>query len=416
MSRRMTSQFPAIKWLMFAWANLGRNRRRTLATLMLTAIGVLGMMSTSGFALYTYDSLREFSMRDQGHVILSHPDYFVEEEEYPLEFGLVGHTDLKAQLQADPRVRHALASIRFNGLITNGDKSTIFMGEGVEPEVFQVRGPSMQLSAGRQLSLSPDPMGDYEILLGKQLAHSLRAEPSSGLTLMGTTADGLLNAIDVVVRGVIQTGIPEVDSRLVMSHLDTAQDLLLTDKVGQMGVFLRDSNNAPAMHQHLSLDLPELTATPWHERATFYKSVRNLYNRIFGVMGLILLIMVGFAIFNTASMSVLERTREIGTLAAMGTKRREILSIFLNEAALIGLLGSAVGLLLSGVLTGSLFIFDVNMPPPPGQTEGYPLQVYWSPLIAALSTALVTALAIFASAVATFRSVQKPITEALNHV
>ncbi|WLD57202.1 FtsX-like permease family protein [Salinispirillum sp. LH 10-3-1] len=416
MPRRMTSQFPAIKWLLFAWANLGRNRRRTVATLLLTAIGVLGMMSTSGFALYTYDSLREFSMRDQGHVILSHPLYFVEEEEYPLEFGLANHTDIKAQLRTDPRIRHVLANVRFNGLITNGDKSTIFVGEGVEPEIFQVRGPSMQLSAGRQLSLSPDPMGDYEILLGKQLAHSLRAEPGSGLTLMGTTADGLLNAIDVVVRGVVETGIPELDSRLVMAHLETAQDLLLTDKVGQLGVFLRDNNAADTMHLQLTRDLPELAVTPWHERATFYQSVRNLYNRIFGVMGIILLVMVGFAIFNTASMSVLERTREIGTLGAMGTRRREILSIFLNEAALIGLLGSAVGLLLSGLLTGSLFVFDVQMPPPPGQTEGYPLQVYWSPQIAAISTGLVTALAVCASAFATLRSVQKPITEALNHV
>lgn len=411
-----TVYLPALKWLLFAWANLGRNRRRTLATLMLTAIGVLGMMSTSGFALYTYDSLREFSMRDQGHVILSHPLYFVEEEEFPLEFGLADHHALKEDLLNDPRVRHALASVRFNGLITNGDKSTIFMGEGVEPEIFQVRGPSMQLAAGRQLSLNPDPLGDYEVLLGKQLAHSLRAEPGSGLTLMGTTADGLLNAIDVVVRGVIQTGIPEVDSRLVMAHLDTAQDLLLTDKVGQLGVFLRDSKDTSTVQDQLTHTYASLAVTPWHERATFYHSVRNLYNRIFGVMGIILMVMIGFAIFNTASMSVLERTREIGTLAAMGTRRREILGIFLNEAALIGLLGSLVGLMLAGVMTASLMVFDIQMPPPPGQSEGYPLQVYWSPFIAALSTLVITVLAVVASGIATFRNVQKPITEALNHV
>ncbi|MEX1058585.1 MAG: hypothetical protein WED11_12695, partial [Natronospirillum sp.] len=80
-----------MKWLNFAWKNLGRNRRRTLATLLLTAVGVLGMMSTSGFALYTYESLREFSMRQQGHVILSQPDFFAQEEESPLALGLADH-------------------------------------------------------------------------------------------------------------------------------------------------------------------------------------------------------------------------------------------------------------------------------------------------------------------------------------
>lgn len=410
-----------LQWLMFAWANLGRNRRRTLATLTLTAIGVLGIMSTSGFALYTYDSLREFSMREHGHVILHHPLYFTEDEEFPLEYGLSDYRAQQTALLSDTRVRHVLASIRFNGLITNGNKSTIFLGEGVEPEVFQVRGPATTLVEGRLLSMTPDPMADYEVLLGKQLAHALRAEPGTGLTLMGTTADGLLNAIDVQVRGIVQTGIPEVDSRLVIAHLESAQDFLITEKVSQIGVYLRDSQQAEPFYRAFTDNAQTTTAesiavTPWHERAMFYNSVRNLYNRIFGVMGTILLLMVGFAIFNTASMSVLERTREIGTLGAMGTQRKEIMTLFLFEAALLGVLGSLLGLLLSGFVSGGLLVFDVQMPPPPGQTEGYPLQVYWSPMIAWISTAIVSGLALLASTAATLRSIHKPITEALNHV
>lgn len=405
-----------MKWIQFAWKNLGRNRRRTLATLALTAIGVLGIMSTSGFALYTYESLREFSMRDQGHVILSHPEYFEEEEAYPLEFGLDDYQRYQSELADDPGVRQALASISFSGLITNGEKSTIYMGEGVEPEILQVRGPSMSLVEGRRLSLTQDLSREPEVLLGDRLAQTLSAEPGTGLTLLGTTADGVLNAVDVQVRGVVSTGVPEMDSRLVMAHLDTAQTLLMTDKVSQLGVYLRDSSTDQAYFRDLQNRWPELGVTPWHEQATFYHSVRDLYNRIFGVMGVILLIMVGFAIFNTASMSVLERTREIGTLGAMGTRRREILGIFLNEAGLIGVLGSVIGLVLAGLLSVGLLILPVEMPPPPGQTEGYPLQVYWSPAIALLSTLLVTGIAVLASAVATLRSVHKPITEALNHV
>lgn len=402
-----------MNWFFLAWGNLGRNRRRTLATLLLTAIGVTGIMATSGFALYTYDSLREFAMRDKGHVILTHPAFYREQEDYPLHFGLDNADSLEQALRQDRRVRNTLATVEFSGLITNGEKSTIFVGEGVEPELFQVRGPSMRLEAGRLFGVAESDAG-AQALIGKSLADNLKVGVGDGLTLMSTTVDGALNAIDVMVRGIVSTGVPELDSRLVMTRITDAQRLLNSDRITRMGVYLTDREQADAFYSNLGEQYPHLGITAWHERAFFYTSVRNLYNRIFGVMGLVILAMVGFAVFNTASMSVMERTREIGALAAMGTRRGEILRLFLMEAGLIGLLGSLVGLLLSGLLSLGLMVFEVQMPPPPGQTEGYPLQVYWSVAMAGVSSAIVVLLAVLASGVATFRGVRKPIVEALN--
>lgn len=403
-----------MKWLLLAWSNLGRNRRRTLATLMLTAIGVTGIMATSGFALYTYESLQEFAMRDKGHVILTHPDFYSEQEDFPLQFGLDEAQALQQSLLRDRVVRDTLATIEFSGLITNGDKSTIFIGEGVEPELFQVRGPVMRLDDGRLFGVSETP-GNAQALIGKALASNLKVGVGDGLTLMSTTVDGALNAIDIQVRGIVSTGVPEMDSRLVMTRIEDAQLLLNSDRVTRIGVYLNDSEQDDAYYRTLLERFPELGVTAWHERAFFYTSVRNLYNRIFGVMGVVMLAMVGFAIFNTASMSVMERIREIGALAAMGTRRREILRLFLMEAALIGGLGSLVGLVLSGGLSLALMVFDVQMPPPPGQTEGYPLQVYWSVQVAWISTLLVILLSVLASGLATLKGVRKPIVEALNY-
>lgn len=405
-----------MKWLVMAWNNLGRNRRRTLATLLLTAIGVAGIMTTSGFAFYTYQSLQEFSMRDKGHVILTHDRFYSEQEDYPLQYGVANAAALQQDLLRDRGVRTTLATVEFSGLITNGDKSTIFLGEGIEPELFQVRGPTMNLVEGRLFGAGEADAGtDAQALLGKSLASNLKVGVGDGLTLLSTTVDGALNAIDIQVRGIISTGIPEVDSRLAMTLIGDAQRLLNSDKVTRLGVYLEDGDQADAYQQRLKQAYPDLAVTPWHEKAFFYKSVRNLYNRIFGVMGVVILAMVGFAIFNTASMSVMERTREIGALAAMGTRRREILRLFLMEAGLIGLLGSLVGLVLAGLLSIGLMVFEVQMPPPPGQTEGYPLAVYWSLQMAWISSALVVALALLASGFATLKGVRKPIVEALNY-
>lgn len=403
-----------MKWLLLAWNNLGRNRRRTLATLLLTAIGVTGIMATSGFALYTYESLQEFAMRDKGHVILTHPDFYSEQEDYPLQYGLEDAASLQRTLLSDEDVRDTLATVEFSGLISNGDKSTIFLGEGVEPELFQVRGPTMQLNEGRLFGAGKDE-ADAQALIGQSLADNLKVSVGDGLTLMSTTVDGALNAIDIQVRGVVSTGIPELDSRLVMTQIEDAQRLLNSDRVTRIGIYLNDNNKAEAYYQRVVDAYPNLGVTAWYERAFFYKGVRNLYNRIFGVMGVVILAMVGFAIFNTASMSVMERIREIGALAAMGTRRGEILRLFLMEAGLIGGLGSLVGVVLAGLLTLGLMVFDVQMPPPPGQTEGYPLQIYWSLQVAWISSALVIALSVLASGFATLKGVRKPIVEALNY-
>jgi|AntRauTorckE6833_2_1112554.scaffolds.fasta_scaffold18981_3 putative ABC transport system permease protein len=405
-----------MKWLYLAWKNLGRNRRRTLATLLLTAVAVLGIMALSGFALYTYESLKEASMRKEGQVILSHPEYFQREENAPMELGLDRVQQLQQALQADPGIDTTLAQINFDGLVSNGEKSTIFMGQGVEPESFRRQGPGVDLKQGRWLTPELSPQALPEVLLGQRLAASLKVQPGDGLTLLGTTTDGVLNALDVSVRGIISTGIPELDARLLKVHLQSAQELLATDQVSQLGVYLQHPHQDESYYQKIRDQYPELGVTPWHERATFYQSVRNLYNRIFGVMGVILLVMVGFAIFNTASMSVMERTRELGTLAALGTRRREILGLFVQEALLIGLLGSLLGLLLAGGLSLGLYWVDVQMPPPPGQTEGYPLYIYWSPWMAGITSLAVVLFAVLAAGLATLKGINKPIVEALNHV
>lgn len=404
-----------MKWIKLAWQNLGRNRRRTIATLALIAIGVTGIMSTSGFALYTYESLREFSMRENGHLILTMPEFFEQDEEFPLQFGIDNYQAIEQQLLSDTRIRTVLPSLSFNGLITNGDKSTIFVGSGVSAELPQVMGPALAVEQGRFLSLKPDESADFEIVIGKKLAQSLNAQIGSGLTLMSSTSDGALNAIDVEVRGIISTGIPDLDARFIMVHLDSAQFLLDTERVGQLGIYLRDNNAVASMQNEIQNTYRQMLVTPWSKRAFFYQSVKNLYDRIFGVMGVVILVMVGFAIFNTSAMSVLERMREIGTLKAMGTTQSEVVSLFLWESALLGAIGSVFGFLISGLMTLAFMVFEFQMPAPPGQTEGYPLQIYFSTDVALFALAGVVVLACLASLLSVGKSHRLTISEALRY-
>ncbi len=398
-----------------AWRNILRNRRRSLATISIAALGAAAVMISGGFALYTYDSLREGSAREFGHFSVAHRDFFQRDEETPLQFGLSDYQSVAAALEKDQRVTRVLPRLNFSGLISNGDKTAVFMGLGADARgEGAARGVFLKLTEGRLFG--GDEAGSPQILLGAALAKSLNAHPGGGLTLLAATVDGSMNAVDVEVAGIVSTGWPEVDKRLVYAPLGAVQKLLLTDKVSSLAVYLDDTALTPALLAEWRASDSRHEFKPWWEQAFYYASVRALYNRIFGLLGIIIAVLVFFSVANTLSMAVVERTREIGTLRALGALPGEIVAAFAREGALIGVLGAAIGMFLAGLTSALLLGLDIQMPPPPGRSEGYPLKVYAEPVIYAAAAVVIVLLCIAAAWFVSRKASRKPIVEALGHV
>lgn len=408
-----------------AWLNLLRNGRRSLLSAMIIAIAVFAITSAGGYGLYTYDSLKEMAARDTGHLTLSIPGYFDKDEEMPLSNGLQDIKTMTRLIMKEEKVRSVQPRIYFNGLISNGNKSTIFVGTGVNEREFAMKGPFLDIEQGGTLmdvnSSRYDP-AEPQVMLAKALAKNLKVEVGDWITLLATTTDGALNAYDFKVRGIYGTGVPELDKRQLYIHISMAQDLLVSEKVSTLSVFLFDTQATTQVQHKLEAVLPKLdleqtiAVTPWNERAFFYKKVKDLYDGIFGMMGVILGIVVFVSLFNSMTTSVTERTREIGTLSALGSYPKEIIAGFMREAGLLALLGALIGTLATACICGLLMVVDVQMPPPPGSTEGYPLFIYFSFELAAYASAAVVVICLVAAYFSARRGVRKPITEALTYV
>ena len=403
-----------MKWLLFACKNVLRNRRRSLMALTITAVGTAAALVGGGFALFTYDSLREVSARDTGHVVLAERNFFDGDEDVPMQHGLAGAAALAERLRTLPGVRAALPRVQFSGLISNGDKSTVFIGSGVVPEIdFRVRGVQTGFVAGEPFAAGADVP---EIAIGKELAKIMKAKVGSSLTLLATTTEGNLNAVDVIVRGIISVGVPDIDKRLVLADVAAVQKLLLTDKVSTLSVYLKETGDTDAFAARLGVELPQLERRTWLDLAVFYRSVKALYDRIFGMLGLIMLIIVLFAMSNTLSMTVAERTREVGTLRAIGTRPGEIVRNFVLEGAAIGGAGALAGMALAGAVTMALIFAGLQMPPPPGRSIGYPLLINFSASLYLFTGLAVVGVSTLAAYLASAKAARKPITEALAHV
>ncbi|WP_425667246.1 ABC transporter permease [Vibrio tubiashii] len=408
-----------------AFLNLQRNKRRSVLSVLIIAIAIFALTSAGGFGLYTYDSLKESTARDTGHLTISQPDFFEKDEEMPLANGLSDGTQITQQLIANDKVRGVQPRIEFTGLVSNGSKSTIFVGTGVNEREFDMKGPFLDVRQGKTLSSIQssryDP-SEPEVMLGVDLARNLNVSIGDWVTLLATTSDGALNAYDYKVRGIYSTGVPELDKRQLYIHIKSAQELLGSDKVSTLSVFLFDTEQTMPMKLWVEQQLTDMPlaepveVTPWQERAFFYTKVKDLYDRIFGIMGAVMALVVFVALFNTMTMSVTERTREIGTLSALGTYPREIVSGFVRESALLALIGSFIGGVISLLVSLLLMVVDVQMPPPPGRTEGYPLNIYFSPELLSMTAVGVLLICVIAAWLSASKGVKKPITEALIYV
>jgi putative ABC transport system permease protein len=401
-----------LPWLKFAWLNTLRNRRRSAVTVTIAALGTAAILLAGGFALSTYQALAEASARTTGHLIVARPDQFSRDEETPLQHGLDDGDALKARLLADDAVRQVLPKVEFSGLISNGDKSVVMLAAGIDPDAeFAIKGPFLKMQAGKVLASGQA----LAVMLGEGLARSLKATPGSSLTLLASTTEGALNALDVTVVGVFSTGVPDLDKRLVYTDVGTAQKLLVTQKISSLGVFLDGMEaTAPALARVQTL-LPQLAVQTWVDQAVFYRSVRDLYNRIFGALGAIIGVIVVFVVTNAMAMAIIERTREIGTLRALGTLPGQLIRSLALEGLLLGGVGAVLGALLALAVAVGLLVFPVQMPPPPGRSDGYPLLVATDPVMYALTLLAMLLLATLASALVARRTVRQPIVDALAH-
>ncbi|MFZ6677321.1 ABC transporter permease [Undibacterium sp. Tian12W] len=402
-----------LSWLKFAFYNTLRNRRRSAITVVIAALGTAAILLAGGFAYSTYEGLAQISARSTGHLTIGKPQHFTSDQDVPLQYGLENAAALQSKLLADPAVRYVLPRIEYSGLISNGDKSTIMMAVGIDPDAeFSVKGPTLTLKEGELLQTES---AEAEIVLGDALARSLKAKPGSSLTLMASTTDGALNAVDVTVKGLVSTGVPDLDKRLVYSNIKTAQKLLNTQRISSLGVFLNSMDATLPAQARLAKVFPELTVQNWLEQAFFYKSVRDLYNRIFGALGAIISVIVVFVVANAMAMAIIERTREVGTLRAMGTLPGQLIRSFSFEGMILGGTGAIAGALLAITVALLLMVFPVEMPPPPGRSSGYPLLITIDAAMYAITVFMMIALSMLSSAFIARKTLRQPIVDALAH-
>jgi putative ABC transport system permease protein len=406
-------------YLKLAIRNVLRNRRRTVITVAAMGFGAAAIILFGGFVNSVYIGVRESTIRSQvGHIQLYRSGFSEKGVLAPFDYLIRDSGALRAELMRLPHVKTVTARLGFSALVSTGDTTTSFVGAGVDPEGEAELSALAVIVDGQDLT-SRDARG---MIMGVGLARGFGVRPGDDLTLLTTTANGAINALAVKVRGVWESGEKAYDDRFLKVPLPQVQRLLdLEDGEVQSIVLLLDATeHTAAVRDRIARLIRErgldLELKTWDELALRYHQVRELFGRIFTVLTLIVSIMVVFGITNTMTMAIFERTREIGTVMALGTRRRGVIAMFVLEGVALGVLGGIVGVVLGVVLAKIVSAIGIQLPPPPGSTRGFVVQILVVPAVLEQAFRLSLVTATLASLYPAWRAARQDVVEALRHV
>ena len=420
--------------LSLAIRNLLRNRRRSLMTLFAMVLGLMAVLLFGGYTRAIAYGLESDYVARTGHLQIQHKGYFLYGTGNPAAFGIRDYEAVLAIVKRDPvlapMVVVATPTLQFGGIAGNfaaGVSRTIYAsGTVVENQnrmlewndygLRDVRRPSplsgtapdsavMGTGVARVLQLCasldvPDCQSSTEpsrAMSGAALPDDIAALAASSGTvasaaknatqprieILAASSHGAPNVAAVnVVRAEFQ-GIKELDDVYVGLHLAQAQRLIFGNEPPQV--------TAIALQLHHTAQIPQARARLEQLLATsanahplevldyetlnpFYGQTMSMFAAIFGFMSVLIGAVVLFTIGNTISMAVVERTVEIGTVRAIGLRRRGIQAMFLAEAILLGTIGAFLGVAMA--LTAAWAINQMGlMWTPPGRIEPVPLAV-----------------------------------------
>ena len=396
--------------------NTLRNARRSVITILSIAVGCAALASFGAFIAFTFEGLRETTIRTQlGHMQIYAEGYWERHVAEPGKVMIHDVAPLEAALAEIDGVSSVTHRLTFSGIGGVGNAAVSMSVIGVDPAREMDFADFEIVTAGRNLL-----PGDTEAgVIGQELARGIGAKLGDWVTVMTTSLDGMINAVDFEVVGIVRTGSVEYDTVFVKVPIALTQRALDTQAVERVIVLLDDTEALPTIRPQIDAVLAAQTerfeTRDWQQLAGFYDAVVNLYTGFFRIFTGIVAVVVMFSVANTMTMAVFERMGETGALRAIGARQGTMVAMFVYESLFIGLLGGILGVLLSlGLAYGIDAIGGIEMPPPPSMSEGYQAFFKMTPEVLELAFAISVVAAFLSSLYPAWAASRVNIVEALS--
>jgi putative ABC transport system permease protein len=362
-----------------ALRNLLRHKRRTLLTAAALVFGIAIMILGQAWTRATETAVVEPArLATLGHVLVFAEDAAADEG---AEISFIAPQNnyrlipepqevIDMVLREEPRLAAGLARLMVGALLSSGDVSMEGLLIGIDPRAREAVYPALGLREGRHF----EP-GEKGILLNRSVARKLGVGVGGTVVALGTTADGRLSGIKLAVTGIWTVrGLDAYEWGSCYVDLAAVQELLDAGDAAGVVVFRQKDDRAPsapvaeAVTAALRRNGVRARAWTWEEMGGPFLGGMIVNRVVGGILHVVLVIIAAAGVLNTALMSVFERTREIGTIRAVGSRRSRVVALFLLEGLFLGISGAAFGSLLGA---GLVRYFSVHGIPAFSEAQRY---------------------------------------------
>lgn len=345
--------------LSLAWRNMWRNWRRTAIALAAIVLGVILLLFFDGLIKGSDQAIFGNAVRLYGGNLQVHAAGFrAKANRMPL-LPLDNPEAVLQAVRAQPQVQSAALRINTAGVVSSRGNSLPVLITALDPAAeAPISMQAANIAQGRFLL----PADGDAILIGEALAERLEVGVGDKLSLVGRSKSELMRQHTMTIVGIYDLGMPDAEKSAVFIPLIDGQQLYnLRGQATEAAIFLHQVGSEDQLMAQLQSQLPGSEVDTWQTLRPEIRQTLDSKLAFSSIFGMVVLFIASIGILNLLLMAVFERTREMGVLAALGMKRRQIMGLFLLEGALIGVVGAAIGCLLGALLIGLISQVGIDM-------------------------------------------------------
>ncbi len=330
-----------------AWRNVWRNRLRSGIVIAAIAIGLFGGIFSIAFMEGIAQQTVNASIALQvSHIQLHHP-LFLDDEE--LKYRISGADSILAQLTRNPDVVTAARRYRVRAMASTAGGGTGVEIIGIEPEVEKkVTNVWQKITTGDYFSTGRR----NPIVVGERLAGKLKVKVGQKIVLTAQADDGTLTGGAFRITAIFRSDNSLFDeTRIFADYRDLSRLLVLPENEShEIALLLRQPQKITSAAGLLASQYPDLKIETWREIAPDLGMLQGLMQQMMFMFLVIILIALAFGIINTMLMAIVERTRELGLLMALGMSKIRLFVMIMLETIFLSLTGGSIGMAVSAAV------------------------------------------------------------------
>jgi ABC-type lipoprotein release transport system permease subunit len=329
--------------ILMSWRNIWRNKTRSIIIMLSIVVGLFAGIAVQ--ALYKgmmKDRVRSVIDAEVGHLQVHDPLFL---EDYDPAFIIKNGPAVLQKISSTPGVKLACPRTIVTGMLATATGSAGVQINGVVPDL-EYAASQLRKKIVEGGPFSPGRMN--QVMIGKKLATKMKLKTGAKLVLTFTDTAGNIVSGAFRVKAIYQSNNTPMDEKNVYVTREDLGNLLMTGGAfHEISILLHKDEELSTVEAKIKKQLPGYLVENWQTISPETDLLVKTTNQYSYIIMVIIMVALAFGIINTMLMAVLERTREIGMMVALGTSKTRIFLLVLLETIFLTLAGLPIGLLIS---------------------------------------------------------------------